>query len=512
MPGIVTKRFRIHNAEQFKEAFSEASGNIMYLFIGRVHAWPDGDTTPTPTDSVYNTRYQPWRDMIAAKRITNTDVTFCAPKYTWSSGTVYTEYDHTDTSLYSNAFYVINSSSNVYKCLFNNYGAQSTIEPSGTSTSLITTSDGYIWKFMYSISGAESLKFVTNSYVPVKTLTADDGSAQWDVQQAASNGSIDIIRLTSNGSGYVHRSSTFASVTSSTVQVLDGAASGTDNFYTGGSLFISSGLGSGQVRTISAYNGTTKQVTVSPGFNVTPNSSSTFHVGPTIQITGDGRDAAAYANVSAGILTRVTMVNTGANYSRASVTIFDGQGGSNTGAAAVPRISPPNGHGSDPVGELGGYNVMLNSRLTGTESGSFPGNNDFRIIGLLRDPLLANGAIADGSSYYTTTKLTVTGIASGPFQNDEFINGGTTGAQGRIVNFANTNAAATAGIIDLVNVVGTFGQEVITGNTSSATATVASFANGQLQPFSGDVLYNEYRAGTTRNPDQIEDIKLVVRY
>ena len=61
MPGIVTRRFRIHNAEQFQEAFSEASATNMYLFIARVSAWPDDNNPPTPTDSVQETEYNSWK-------------------------------------------------------------------------------------------------------------------------------------------------------------------------------------------------------------------------------------------------------------------------------------------------------------------------------------------------------------------------------------------------------------------------------------------------------------------
>ena len=39
MPAIITDRFRIHNSEQFQEAFSEGSGNTMYLGIGRPQAF-----------------------------------------------------------------------------------------------------------------------------------------------------------------------------------------------------------------------------------------------------------------------------------------------------------------------------------------------------------------------------------------------------------------------------------------------------------------------------------------
>ena len=41
MPAIVTNKFRIHNSEQFLEAFSEASGTNQYIFIGKVSPWEE---------------------------------------------------------------------------------------------------------------------------------------------------------------------------------------------------------------------------------------------------------------------------------------------------------------------------------------------------------------------------------------------------------------------------------------------------------------------------------------
>ena len=38
MPGIVTRHFRIHNAEQFQEAFGESAATNMYLYIATVSA------------------------------------------------------------------------------------------------------------------------------------------------------------------------------------------------------------------------------------------------------------------------------------------------------------------------------------------------------------------------------------------------------------------------------------------------------------------------------------------
>ena len=61
---IITDRFRIHNSEQFafQEAFSETSGNVMYLGIGRPQAFAtstrgDGRTNNEGSDTAFNS----WR-------------------------------------------------------------------------------------------------------------------------------------------------------------------------------------------------------------------------------------------------------------------------------------------------------------------------------------------------------------------------------------------------------------------------------------------------------------------
>jgi hypothetical protein len=168
MPGSITRQFRLNNAEQFKEAFSEASPDYLYLFIGRLQAWPNGDTAPTPSDTVTGSSYDPWHSMIAAKKINTNDMSFAIRRYNWTSGTVYAEYDDKNTLFYDSQFYVLTDDNHVYKCLFNNRGAASTVKPTGTSTSTISTADGYRWKFMYDVSNADVLKFVTPAYIPVK--------------------------------------------------------------------------------------------------------------------------------------------------------------------------------------------------------------------------------------------------------------------------------------------------------------------------------------------------------
>lgn len=517
MPQLVTTNFRLHNAKQFYEAFNEAGLDYIYFFISRVTAWPGG-TPISPLETVSGIENTPWMSMIAAKRINASDVSFVVKRYDWTSGTVYAEYSNNSTTQKTDRFFVITEDYNVYKCLYNNYGATSTVKPTGTSTSNLVTSDGYVWKYMYTVSSADALKFLTLNYVPVKTLTADDSSAQYSVQQAAANGSIQIIDVTSIGGGYLYISNNISSVTDTTNFVLGTEASGSDDTYNGSTFYIASGTSAGEIRNITDYVAATRTVTVDSAFSITPTTSSVYHIGPKVTITGDGSGAKAYANVHLdnaggvgnGAIQRIELINVGTSYSRANVSVTD-SGQSN--AVATARLSPPGGHGSDPVKELYGHNIMMNVRLEGSVQNNFPTNNDFRTIGLLKNPLLANGSIANNFGYDTTTRLTVTGVTSGPLQQDEYVNGGTSGAKGKIVTFANTNGAGTEGIIKLIGLEGTFtATETITGNTSSATATISSVANSELLHNKGEILYLENRNSVSRTADQIEDIKIIVQF
>tara|TARA_R110000764_G_scaffold41453_2_gene93256 strand:+ start:394 stop:1920 length:1527 start_codon:yes stop_codon:yes gene_type:complete len=508
MPALVTRRFKIYNAAQFKEAFTETAPDHLYLFIGRVQAWPNGDTAPALVESPTCVDYDPWRDMIGAKKITANDMSFSIPRYNWTTGTVYDEYDNLIDEA-NKVFYVLTYANNVYKCIFNNRGTASTVEPTGTGTTIFNTPDGYRWKFMYTVTAAEVIKFVTPNYMPIKRLAADDSSAQWDVQQAAANGAIHVIDVTSNGSGYIQRSNTLQSVTNSSVVTIDSGASTLDNYYQGSTIFISSGLGAGQIRGVSSFVGDTKALTVDTAFSVTPNSTSTFHIGPLVTVLGDGTGATAYANVQSGQIKQINMVGIGTSYSKANVAITAAVG---TGAIAVPRISPPGGHGSDPVDELNAHNLTLSVRLSGTEGNNLPSNNDFRVIGMLKNPVLSsNGAYAVDNAYDQTTRLSVINLTGIP-QRDEMVNGALSGASARVVYFANTDNTNTRGDIKVVGINGIFQNEILTGNTSLVTCNVSSITTGELEPYKGDIMYLENRVVSVRTYDQIEDIKITLQY
>jgi hypothetical protein len=425
MPSIVTSKFRVHNAEQFVEAFSETSNTIMYMFVGRNSAFPNDNSPPTPVNSTANVEYTPWRDMFGAKRVTSSDVTHAIPRYDWTANTAYIYYDDQDTNLIeSDNFYVVTEDYNVYKCLWNVNGAASTTKPTGTSTSPFTTADGYIWKYMYTVTTAKAIKFLTTSYIPVQTLTADGGESQWAVQAAAIDGGIHVVRVTSGGTGY-------------------GSA-------------------------------------------------------PAVTITGDGTGATANSTIAGGIVTAVTITNPGTGYTRATVTFASGA------AAATAVISPKGGHGANAVEELGGKYVMINTRLDGTESNTITTANEFRQVGIVRDPYLYGTTTrAIASSYRQTFRYQLSGV-SGTFNSDETVTSGSNTAS--LVEFTSPYLYTTLpGNLPFANSASVSGA-------GGATGTIAAIVTPGLQPYSGDILYVENRVPISRASDQIEDIKLIIQF
>lgn len=527
--GIITSHFRIHNAMQFAESFDEPNPTRYYFYIAKSYEWNNEADPPTPSDTYQQTYYNQWRDMIAAKRIYASHVSHVVPRYDWESSTIYDQWDDTedlmDVTTYrlpAHNYYALTDEYNVYKVIDNNGYSASTVKPTGTGTSIISTSDGYRWKYMYTITAGEIINFLTHDYMPVKTLMSDDNSSQWTVQDNAANGAINNIYISNTGSGYLTTTNTFASVINSTAMVLKSNAINVDGIYTGSAIFISSGAGSGQLRAISGYTGSTRTLVVNNAFTTTPNTSSTYYISPRVILSGDSgaslanRAIAYVSNCFAGMIRKVTIIQPGTNYSTANV-VFKHNVSYGSGANAYPIISPVGGHGVDPVDELRAYNIMINVNLVGAEANSFPSNNDFRVIGIIKDPLLNNGLIANSSVIDQSTRLTVSNV-SGDFRADEVITGLSTGATGHNVYFANTNGTRTRGVVRLIrettNGTGNsfLAGETIRGSITGVTALVVSRTNPAMQSHSGAILYTENREKVERTAEQTENIKLVLKF
>lgn len=201
MAQIITENFRVFNATQFVEYVADT--NNLYLFIGRPQSWDNEPTAPTPVNVPYqDTLY--WSDTVALKRIIPNDFKQVVSRHNWSAGTVYSQYDNSSSTIYQSSFYVLTQDNNVYKCISNNFGAASSIKPTGTSINVITTSDGYQWKYLYSLSDTDLLKFLTGDFMPV--------NLNYDVTSTAIKGTIDNAVVVNAGNAYTTNSNITVSV------------------------------------------------------------------------------------------------------------------------------------------------------------------------------------------------------------------------------------------------------------------------------------------------------------
>ena len=499
MAAIITEKFRLHNATQFYESFSEAAKSVYYLFVGKATAFTSGtsggsDTSPpTPADDVTGEFYR-WDEMVAAKNIASTDVTYALPRRDWANSTIYDMYEDNISStnttassasnIYDGTFFFRTSDNKVYKVLDNNAGgAYSGSEPTSTSTSPFALG-GYVLKYMYTITASEQSKFLTTDFMPVSTDST--------VSAAATDGKVESLIITA-GSSYTD-GTFYAAVYG------DGTSQGTSS-------------------------GAIVRITVSSGaiatFGLTAGTDTTIH---------DGGAGYTFGTVNLG---------SSYTFSNAALTSASSMGSGSDGAVQVV-IGPKNGHGYDAVEELGGHYVMMNTTLTGAEGDDILAGNDFRNIGIVVDPTTyGTSTVGTASTYRQTYALKLTS-QSGTFDVDEKISQASTSAIGKVVEWDSTLSIlyyqqerygdyGTSGTTGAY--VAFSGANAVTGATSGAVGTpdasadsavtlsggatitfTDGYANPELQADSGEVIYVENRRPISRATDQTEDIKVIVEF
>ena len=280
------------------------------MAIGRTLPWapttnsPAGSDLipPNPGDSISDNN-QAWLEMIGAKRVQSADVTIAIPRIDWVTGTVFDQYDSNDSNLYLKDYYVLTSVLNVYKCISNANGAASTVEPTGTSTTIFSTADGYRWKYMYSVSSLQSQKFLTPQFIPVALAVSGDGTGQSNVQDTAVAGQIVSYKIVSGGTGFV-------SAPALTVV----------------------GDGTGATATASVSGGTITGITVT-GLGVDYNYA-------TVTVGGPGTGAVIQANIApAGGHGKNAIIELGGYYVAIAVRLEYSEGGDITTENDYRRIS-----------------------------------------------------------------------------------------------------------------------------------------------------------------------------
>ena len=471
MSSLFTNYFGVQNAKNFEKFVTGIYGNT-YITIGKNTAWPENDDPPTPTESA-NTFYTYWDNLTGMKKITAADMQLVIPRVDWDATgqTIYTAYTEdvdlfkkTDPAQipYDYKFYVRNSRDQVFKCLANCAIASTTpvrsiIMPEITiggqlpENAFVESSDGYKWKYMYTIPAGLKEKFFTKQYMPV---TYDEV-----VSENAVDGRIDIYKITKKGSGY-NNNITASALGIATINgngsdariSIRTTASGTTGANVTGVNILNSG--SGYTKASVVLKDPLKTLLSEPAI-IQP------VIGPP---GGHGSDSAR---------------ELGACNLMISVDIEGSEGG-------VLPLGNPDVHGIRQIG------ILLDPILTTLKYASdtvYRGTTKFTITNPNID-YLHNQVVYSGKSLATAT-------FSGIVEHYDSINNHiyVTGINGKPVPFVTL-----------------YGVDPLSGNETGTISSILAVEQPEVKRYSGKLLYIEDTSEVQRTIDQITRFKFTLRF
>jgi len=234
MAAIITNQLRILNSKNFISGIS-SSQDSYYMFVGLTNSSeydPNWSSSPIAPKDNFDEENSYWDTMIALKKINSEDARQVIRRINWESGTTYDMYRHDisrdttskpsgSTNLYSSNFYVVNRDYRVYICLYNGIspenpnGKPSLDEPTFTDLepkSAGASGDGYLWKYLYTITPTEITKFVTEEYIPVPKNWETSAENATVRNNATNSGQLKIGIVTDRGSGLGNANITYTNV------------------------------------------------------------------------------------------------------------------------------------------------------------------------------------------------------------------------------------------------------------------------------------------------------------
>lgn len=382
-----------------------------YYFLGKVDTWGIGDTVPLTMQAdsnLENTRIR--SNTLYIKKITPNDVSIVTTRYDWVSGVVFAKWNDS-LDMTSANFYCVTDDYRVYKCLDNSGGVASTVKPTSTSFYTFKTSDGYTWKYMYTIPVFKKNRFTALDYIPVQKSLTDS---------FYNKGGVDDVSVVNGGSGYSDANLTTISISGATVgsgAVGTLVVGGTGNILSvtmsnGGTGYISTNIsfttasGVGGKGTAVISGGVILSVTIdSAGAGYANGESVVFSVGGAVLVPS--------VSVSTGSITKINIISSGAGYSVApTLTVVTGTTGSGKYGNATALLSAVVYQGRivgvnilDP-GILYPHDIATSIIVTGDGS-------DAAFSPVIYNSSIIDVIVENSGSGYTSMSLTVVGSGTG---------------------------------------------------------------------------------------------------
>jgi len=457
-----------------------------------------------------------WK-MMFGKRLQIADIVPMINNVQWASGTVYSQYDNTNANLSSQSFYVLSPPQlvggpyNVYKCINNANGVQSTQMPTIIQPSSFSTADGYTWRYITTISAAEYDKFYTLGYAPCYANSTI-------VASAFNYAGVENIVLTDSGNGYsaysISNTNYVLAIPNTTLIQVQNYESTINNFYAGSGIYLyNTQSATSQLFTVAGYisNSIGNFVTLNAPANATNilPSITKYYISPSVKFTSDANtNPAAYStiNTTSNSIQSIIIINPGTCISWCNVAIVSNSALVAQTATAYAIVPPPGGHGYDPATELFVQGMGLAFTFSNSESNTIPTNVSYNQIGLFTNPFALNSNNTPGSLYTTNTfssvlQANLTPTTSFPVGN--VVTGLTSGSLGTVAYCNGTNIYLT-GDKGFIN-----GESIVSSN-GITTATLTINTLGQVYTQSIKPFYIQNISNITRSNTGAESYKLII--
>lgn len=215
MASIVTEALKQELIRPVLKNITTGVSPHFYMGLSKSQSWPNGsDSAPTPRQDV--DEENDFRKGLQGVVKINA-ASLVVPRQNWTTGVTYPEYDDNKTlseyksnSLY---YYVMTDAQDVYICMVtgrnvNGQTVPSTIKPQGQNNHIFGTSDGYRWKFLYTVSPLASNYYMTREWMPVQTIDTTDSNStgielkQKTIQDTAKRSEITSFFVESGGLNY----------------------------------------------------------------------------------------------------------------------------------------------------------------------------------------------------------------------------------------------------------------------------------------------------------------------
>lgn len=589
MAKIITENFRVQTTNELFRSFTEGNASVVSEFNAELTDWlntggitidNDDEATlktfasntmldvmnATRPDSTYyvmgssitkgeritNTQYQKrefQRRVIFGRKVTQSDIRYMFDINNWVSGTKYDSFDdNTDISTLNMYVTVLDGVINegsykVFKCLRNNNGAASTVQPSTTdleSNYEVTTSDGYVWKYMFTVPPSEYQPYSTVVSLPYfkdqNVINTTEESISDIVVEKTEGGllseynlgelSVQQVSLMSQGNGEYNWEIELRTNGPIPKNTKDAYTNMYIRFPNEGTIYD---IVSSDSPATSGASETRFFVYITndeSDFSINYEKSTVCYVVPKVQVSNTtGTRAIAYAVLDDnGTIQDIEFVQKGSEYKFATAKLLMPPAVQDRADLTELRaiVSPRGGHGADPISELYMSKLAVITNIFADALNEIPDSNTYTRVGLVKTPSFRGDVQPDSFDNRMTVHIDgdLTSLTTDytNYYITQTVNGDEIHAKIHEMTYDSINDETTLHLVDYIgDWAGTFQagavkiKETLTSIVSNDynINTVSESDLGLYTDYSGDLLHYVDFDAIERIPGRREKIKFV---